>query len=82
MKPVRRLWYTVAPPLMPPSPQQPSLYTTAAFLGRQPIHSLFFKPLYNGHLSTMATLFCPQGGRCGEVHLYVFVDLTIVQFRI
>ena len=81
MKPVRRLWYTVAPPLTPP-PHDSHLSTTAAFLGRQPIHSLLFKPLYNGHLSTMTTLFCPQGGRCGEVHLYVFVDLTIVQFRI
>ena len=79
MKPVRRLWYTVAPPLTPP-PHDSHLSTTAAFLGRQPIHSLLFKPLYNGHLSTMTTLFCPQGGRCGEVHLYVFVDLTIVQF--
>ena len=24
-------------------------------------------PSHNGHLSTTATFFCPQGGRCGEV---------------
>ena len=24
-----------------------------------------------GHLSTTATFFCPQGGRCGEVQLYL-----------
>ena len=24
----------------------------------------------NGHHSTTATFFCPQGGRCGEVQLY------------
>ena len=27
-------------------------------------------PRHNGHLSTTATFFCPQGGRCGEVPLY------------
>ena len=34
----------------------------AIFLG-QTVHT---EPLYNGHghLSTMATFFCPQGGRC------------------
>ena len=26
-------------------------------------------PPYNGHLSTKANFFCPQGGRCGEVRL-------------
>ena len=28
------------------------------------------KPLYNGRLSTMATFFCHQGGRCQDVQLY------------
>ena len=27
-------------------------------------------PPHNGHLSTTATFFCPQGGHCGEVQLY------------
>ena len=26
-------------------------------------------PPSNGHLSTTATFFCPQGDRCGEVRL-------------
>ena len=26
-------------------------------------------PLYNGHLSTLATFFCPQGGHYGELWL-------------
>ena len=30
-----------------------------------------FKPLYNGHLFIMATIFCPQGGRCREVQIYI-----------
>ena len=30
------------------------------------------KPLYNGHLFTMARFFSdPQGGCCGEVQLYI-----------
>ena len=50
-------------PLTATSPQWP-------FFGRQSIHSLLFQPLYNyGHLSTMATFLCPQGGRCREVQL-------------
>ena len=32
-----------------PPPHDSHLSTTAAFLGRQPIHSLLFKPLYNDH---------------------------------
>ena len=28
-------------------------------------------PPYNGHLSTKATFFCPQGGRFGEIQLYI-----------
>ena len=43
--------------------------TTATFFGGQSIHRLLFKPLYNGHLSTAAKLFCPQGAPCGEVQL-------------
>ena len=43
--------------------------TTAIFFDGQSIHSLLFQPLYNGHLSTMATFSCPQGGRCKEVQL-------------
>ena len=31
--------------------------------------SVLFKPLYNGYLSTTATIFCPEGHRCGEVQL-------------
>ena len=26
-------------------------------------------PSHNGHLSTRAIFFCPQGGHCGEVRL-------------
>ena len=29
-----------------------------------------FVPITYGHLSTMTTSICPQGGRCGEVQLY------------
>ena len=54
--------YTVEPPLMATSLQQP-------FFGRQSIHSLLFQPLYTAHLSTMATFFCPQGGHCRGVQL-------------
>ena len=46
------------------------LSTTDIFFGGQSIHSLLFQPLYYGHLSTMATLFCPQGGHCREVQLH------------
>ena len=28
-------------------------------------------PPHNSYLSTMATFVCPQGGRCGEVRLYI-----------
>ena len=39
------------------------------------------KPLYNGHLFTTVTLFCPQGGCFREVQLYrnyshVFIGYT------
>ena len=46
---------------------------------RQQIHTLtivfkqplvFKKPLYNSHLFTTLTFFCPQGGRFREVPLY------------
>ena len=61
---------TVKPPLTATSTQRPSLYTCDnQFFGGQSIHRLLFKPLYNGHLSTMATLLCSQGGCCGEVQL-------------
>ena len=46
------------------------------FFGGQYIHSLLFQPLYNGHLSTIATSFCPQDGRCKEVQLYIHVCQT------
>ena len=49
-----KIAYTVKPPLKATSLQRPF------FFGRQSIHSLLFQPLYNGHLSTMATFFCPQ----------------------
>ena len=31
------------------------------------------QPLYHGHLSIMATFFCPQGGHCKEVQLYTII---------
>ena len=31
----------------------------------------FSRRLTHSHLSTTATFFCPQGGRCGEVKLYM-----------
>ena len=34
------------------------------------------KPLYNGHLFTMATFFCPPGGHCREVQLYITMGLV------
>ena len=33
-------------------------------------------PLYNGHLFTAATIFCPQGGHCGQVQLYLVQSVT------
>ena len=52
---------------MATSQQQPPFYNDHFFFGGQSIH---FKSCVN--LSTMATLFCPQGGFCGEVQLYAF----------
>ena len=49
-----KIAYTVEPPLKATSLQRPFSF------GRQSIDSLLFQPLYNGHLSTMATFFCPQ----------------------
>ena len=43
----------------------------ATFYGRQSMHWLLFKPLYNGYLPTTPTFFFPQVGHCGEVQLYV-----------
>ena len=40
------------------------------FFGGQSIHQLLYQTLYNGHLSTIATFFCPQGGRCGGSTVY------------
>ena len=54
---------------MATSQQRPPLYNGNSF-GGQSIHSLLLQPLCNGCLSTMATFFCPQGGRCREVELY------------
>ena len=36
-------------------------------LPRKNSHVLRPLPPHNGHLSTMATFFCPQGDRFGEV---------------
>ena len=33
-------------------------------------------PLYNGHLFTAVTFFCPQGGHCGQVQLYLVQSVT------
>ena len=38
-------------------------------------------PPHNGHLSTTATFFCPQGGRCGEVQLYSNYSACIIEGR-
>ena len=35
-----------------------------------PIWHITPLPPHNGHLSTTANFFCPQGGRCGDVLLY------------
>ena len=51
---------TVELPLTATSLQRPF------FFGGQSIHSLLFRTLYNGHLSTTVTFFCPQGGRRKE----------------
>ena len=44
------------------------LYTPKINCHIAPLHP------HNGHLSTMTTFFCPQGGRCGEVQLYVDIN--------
>ena len=36
-------------------------------------------PLYNGHLSTAAILFCPQGGHCREVQLYYCISICVLR---
>ena len=55
---------TVEPPLTATSLQR------QFFFGGQSLHPLLFQPLYNGQLSTMATFFYSQGGRCRAVQLY------------
>ena len=55
-----KLQFTIESTLTATSLQRP-------FFGGQSIHALLFQPLYNGHLSTMATFFCSQGGHCREV---------------
>ena len=42
----------------------------AIFWGDNPYIDSWWKLFYNGRLSTTATLFCPQGGRCQDVQLY------------
>ena len=47
------------------------------FLSRRtenPYTDSCLKPLYNSHLFTTATFFCPQGGRFREVQLYIVFD--------
>ena len=34
-----------------------------------------FLPLYKGHLLTMATFFCPQGGLCREAQSIFFISI-------
>ena len=68
-----KLWpreslYTLKSPLTASSPQWPPLQRSI-FCGKS-IYWLWLKPLYKGYLSTTATFFCPQGGRCREVQLY------------
>ena len=48
---------TVKPPLTITSPQRPLFWWKVHTL------TLVSIPLYNGHLFTVATFFCPQGGR-------------------
>ena len=55
--------------------QRPPLYSGHFFSG-QSIHWLVFQPIYNGHLSTMETFFCPQGGRFREVQNHLRVEAT------
>ena len=57
---------TVEPPLFKTatSPQRPPLYNSFFLVDSPYIHSCF-------NLSTMATFFCPQGGHCRGVQLYV-----------
>ena len=56
------------------------LSTTAFFSSRWTAKNSYIdsclKPLYNFHLFTMATFFCPQGGRCREVQLYITMGLV------
>ena len=63
---LRLLVNTVEPPPMTTSQQQPPFYNDHFFL----VDSPFIESCVN--LSTMATLFCPQDGFCGEVQLYAF----------
>ena len=41
-------------------------------LPRKNSHVLCPLPPHNGHLSTMATFFCPQGDRFGEVPWWLY----------
>ena len=38
------------------------------------------KPLYNDHLFTTATFFCPQGSHCREIQLYTIQPHTAATF--
>ena len=52
------------------TPTNGHLSTTVIFLGGQSKHSLLFQTLYKGHLSTIVTFFCPQGGGRKEVQFW------------
>ena len=73
-------WWAFAIYLQSNLHQRPPLYNGHFFLADSPYIRLLFQPLYNGHLSTMATFFSPQGGRFREVQMYFWVQWSFKKF--
>ena len=56
--------------VLPHLPQEKKIYITPLPPHNNNLYSKRVTPITsNGHLSTTATFFCPQGGRFGEVQL-------------
>lgn len=55
---------------LPPAPPRKKIYITLLPPHNNNLYSKRLTPITsNGHLSTTATFFCPQGGRFGEIEL-------------
>ena len=64
---------TVGPPLTATSLRRPFFGGEGG--GGQSMYSLFFQPLYNGHLSTTASFFL--GGRGRAVHVFTLLSTSL-----